>query len=601
MARPMLLAFANLALLAYSSVASAEIVEHSFHVQNLTINRLCHQQVITAVNGDFPGPTIKVHEGDTLVVHVFNKSPYNLTIHWHGIFQLQSGWADGPAYVTQCPIFPGNKYTYKFTIIGQEGTLWWHAHYGYLRATVYGALIIRPRMGNLYAFPKPSEEFPIILGEWWNTSVIDVENEALATGGAPNISNAFTINGQPGDLYSCSSEDTYKLKVVQGETYLLRIINAALNTQLFFKIANHTMTVVAVDACYTNPMVTDTIVMAPGQTVDALLTADQPLASYYMAAHAYDSVGGVYDSTNTTGIIVYENATSSTPLMPTLPDFDDTSLAFQFYSNLTSLMSGPYWDPVPVEIDQYMFVTEGLGLAPCGSNSACEGPLGLEFAASMNNESFELPTKLSMLQAFFYNVSGIYTTDFPSNPPLEFNYTDSSNALNTSLVMTTKSTRVMKLKYNSTVQIVFQNTALVGTENHPIHLHGFNFYVLAQGFDNYNDVTGPESFNLINPQKRNTIGVPVGGWAVIRFVANNPGVWIMHCHLDAHLSWGLATAFVVENGPTLSTSLPPPPPDLPLCSFYAKQRRQFAKREDDAKTSVHERLVPCARYNTLMH
>ncbi|KAI8556786.1 hypothetical protein RHMOL_Rhmol05G0282300 [Rhododendron molle] len=523
MGHPMLLLGFALALSACSSsVASAKIVEHCFHVGNLTITRLCEEQVIVAVNGGLPGPTIEVYEGDTLIVHVFNESPYNLTIHWHGIFQLQSGWADGPVYITQCPILPGNKYTYRFTITGQEGTLWWHAHYGYLRATVYGALIIRPRMG-----------------EWWNTSVYDVETEALASGGAPNISNAFTINGQPGDLYSCSSEDTYKVKVVQGETYLLRIINAALNNQLFFKIANHTMTVVAVDGCYTSPMVTDTIVIAPGQTVDALLTADQPLASYYMAAHAYDSVGGVYDSTNTTGIIVYENATSSTPLMPTLPDFNDTSLAFQFYSNLTSLMIGPYWEPVPVEIDQHMFVTEGLGLVSCGSNNTCEGPLGLEFAGSMNNESFELPTELSILQAFFYNISGIYTTDFPSDPPLVFDYTDTSNTLNTSLVMTTKSTKVTKLKFNSTVQIVFQNTALVGTENHPIHLHGFNFYVLAQGFGNYDNVTGPESFNLVNPQKRNTIGVPVGGWAVIRFVANNPGTFSL---LD--LSTGLI--FITE-------------------------------------------------------
>ncbi|KAF7143750.1 hypothetical protein RHSIM_Rhsim05G0201600 [Rhododendron simsii] len=326
------------------------------------------------------------------------------------------------------------------------------------------------------------------------------------------------------------------------------------------------MKVVAVDASYTNPMVTDVIVIAPGQTVDALLTADQPLASYYMAAHPYASAAGVsFDNTTTTGIITYESATSLTPLMPTLPAINDTPTAFKFYSNLTSLMSGPYWAPVPLKIDKHMFVTEGLGLVPCGANQTCEGPLNLIFAASMNNASFVLPTKLSMLQAFFFNVKGIYTTDFPKNPPLVFNYTDSSNALNTSLVITSKSTKVTKLKFGSTVQIVFQNTALVGIENHPIHLHGFNFYVLAQGFGNYDAVNGPKKFNLVNPQKRNTIGVPVGGWAVIRFTANNPGVWFMHCHLDAHLAVGLATAFVVENGPTPLTSLPPPPPDLPHC------------------------------------
>ncbi|KAG5550372.1 hypothetical protein RHGRI_015359 [Rhododendron griersonianum] len=357
-------------------------------------------------------------------------------------------------------------------------------------------------------------------GEWWNANVIDVENQALAVGGFPNSSNAFTINGQPGDLYNCSSQDTYKLKVVQGETYLLRIINAALNNQFFFKIANHTLTVVAVDASYTDPMVTDVIVIAPGQTVDALLTADQPRASYYMAAHAYGGAGDV----TTTGIITYEYeyATPSTPVMPTLPAFNDTPTAFKFYSNLTSLVNGSCWAPVPLKIDKHMFVTEGLGLVPCGANKTCKGLLGQQMAASMNNASFEFPTKLSMLQAFFGNVDGIYTTNFPKNPPLVFNYTDSSISFNTSLVMTSKSTKVTKLKFNSTVQIVLQNTALVGTENHPIHLHGFNFYVLAQGFGNYDAVTGPKMFNLVNPQKRNTIAVPVGGWSVIRFTANNP-------------------------------------------------------------------------------
>lgn len=46
------------------------------------------------------------------------------------------------------------------------------------------------------------------LGEWWNSNVVDVENEAIASGGAPNISDAYTINGKPGDLYRCSRNGT---------------------------------------------------------------------------------------------------------------------------------------------------------------------------------------------------------------------------------------------------------------------------------------------------------------------------------------------------------------------------------------------------------
>ncbi|GMP67903.1 hypothetical protein CsSME_00027727 [Camellia sinensis var. sinensis] len=565
MARPVFLLVWVLTLL-IASLVSTDIVEYSFEVKDMTLQRLCRNQVITAVNEGLPGPTILAYEGDTLVVHVFNKSPYNLTIHWHGIFQILSGWADGPEYATQCPIRPGNSYTYRFNITGQEGTLWWHAHSQWLRATVYGALIIRLKVGYSYPFLKPYREFPILLGEWWNANIIDVENQALASGGPPNSSNAFTINGQPGDLYQCSSNSTYKVNLAQGKTYLLRIINAAMNNQFFFKIANHKMTVVAVDATYTTPMVTDFIVIAPGQTIDALLIADQPAAYYYMAAHTYLSSEGIPDTTtSTTGIIVYENAISSTPRMPVLPAFNDTPTAYKFYSSLTALVIAPHWVPVPLNVDEHMFVTISLGLIPCEASSTCDGPLGERLAASLNNASFEFNTKLSMMEAFFNNVDGIYTTDFPDQPPLVFDYTNSNNNFNRTIIMTSKSTKVKKLKFNSIVEIVLQNTASLGIESHPMHLHGFNFHVLAQGFGNYDPINDPKKFNLVNPQARNTIAVPTGGWVVVRFQANNPGIWLMHCHMDIHMPWGLLMGFVVENGPTPSTTLPPPPQDLPKC------------------------------------
>ncbi|KAK9073090.1 hypothetical protein SSX86_007412 [Deinandra increscens subsp. villosa] len=556
------------------STASAGIVETSFHVKNLTVNRLCKNQVITAVNGSLPGPTLKVKEGDAVIVHVFNKSPYNLTIHWHGVFQKLSQWADGPEFVTQCPIRPGGKYTYRFNLTGQVGTLWWHAHSSVLRATVYGAIVIRPRDGHKYPFIKPYREDTIMLGEWWNANPIDITKAALANGTAPAISDAFTINGWPGDMFnSCRPSNIYKLDVVPGKTYLLRIINAALDNQFFFKIANHNLTVVGVDAAYTNPYETDVVVLGPGQTTDVLLTANQSPGLYYMAAHPYVSAAGIlFNGNTTTAILAYpqkkKKTTKTTPILPVLPAFNDTPTAFTFSSNLTGLVTSPFWSPVPRTVDENMLVTIGLGLSACGGSNqtVCGGIFNQRMAASMNNHSFALPTSMSILEAFFRNVSGVYTADFPDQPPLVFDYTNTSNSFNPGLLMTPKRTSVKKVKFNSTVQVVFQNTALVGIENHPMHLHGFNFYVLAQGFGNYNPATDSKKFNLVNPQERNTIGVPVGGWAVIRFRANNPGVWFIHCHLDVHLPWGLATAFLVENGGTPESTLPPPPADFPKCS-----------------------------------
>lgn len=78
--------------------------------------------------------------------------------------QLRSGWADGPAYITQCPIRPGQRYVYNFTVAGQRGTLWWHAHASWLRSTLYGAIVILPKLGTPYPFPRPHREVPLLLG-----------------------------------------------------------------------------------------------------------------------------------------------------------------------------------------------------------------------------------------------------------------------------------------------------------------------------------------------------------------------------------------------------------------------------------------------------
>ncbi|RVX22788.1 Laccase-3 [Vitis vinifera] len=180
----------------------------------------------------------------------------------------------------------------------------------------------------------------------------------------------------------------------------------------------------------------------------------------------------------------------------------------------------------------------------------------------MNNVSFVLPSSNSILQASYQGIPGVFTTDFPASPPLQFDYTGN---VSRALWQPVRGTKVYKLKYGSTVQIVFQDTSIFTIENHPMHLHGYHFYVVALGFGNFNPVTDTAKFNLIDPPVRNTIGVPTGGWAVIRFVADNPGTWLMHCHIDAHLTWGLAMVFLVENGAGELQSIEPPPADLPPC------------------------------------
>lgn len=74
----------------------------------------------------------------------------------------------------------------------------------------------------------------------------------------------------------CNHAETIRVPVDAGETILLRIINSALNQELFFAIANHMMTVVGTDAAYTKPFTTRVLMIGPGQTINVLVTANQP-------------------------------------------------------------------------------------------------------------------------------------------------------------------------------------------------------------------------------------------------------------------------------------------------------------------------------------
>ncbi|RFU81929.1 ferro-o2-oxidoreductase [Trichoderma arundinaceum] len=93
--------------------------------------------------------------------------------------------------------------------------------------------------------------------------------------------------------------------------------------------------------------------------------------------------------------------------------------------------------------------------------------------------------------------------------------------------------------------------------SHPFHLHGYSFSVLSSfraesgsGFGSYNPYDTPESdspgqWNREKPLRKDTISVPRKGHVVLTFVADNPGMWMLHCHMLVHLGTGMATGFQV--------------------------------------------------------
>ncbi|KAL8200701.1 hypothetical protein R6Q57_012040 [Mikania cordata] len=563
-------------LLVTTCSSSITTKRYKFNVEWKTITRLCSTKAILTVNGEYPGPTIAVNEGDDVEINVTNGVSINTTIHWHGIKQRRTGWADGPAYVTQCPITPGRSYTYKFKITGQRGTLWWHAHIAWQRATIYGAIIIYPRMP--YPFTPPVDaEIPIIFGEWWNLPVEGIEDEMYRFGGGPNSSDAYTINGLPGPLYPCSTKDTFVQTVESNKIYLLRIINVALNDELFFSIANHTLTIVEIDASYTKPFDTEAIMITPGQTFTVILkTINQHKFSnglFVMAARPYLTTVFPFDNSTVIGFLKYKGTMAENKLHPDpsdhlvlphhLPRMEDHAYATKFVSQLRSLGSNRYPCKVPKKIDKRVVITISLNVQDCPANQTCKGYNGKRFAAAMNNQSFVRP-QTSILEWHYRNYSSKhYSVEFPLNPPHVFDYTGVDPLkpnLNPNF-----GTKMFAVEYGTRLEIVLQDTSFLNIENHPIHIHGHNFFIVGTGFGNYNAEKDAAGYNLVDPPERNTVGVPVGGWAAVRINADNPGVWFMHCHLEEHTSWGLALGFIVKSGTKPSQRLVPPPDDLPPC------------------------------------
>ena len=177
-----------------------------------------------------------------------------------------------------------------------------------------------------------------------------------------------------------------------------------MNVEIYFAIAQHNLTVVGMSGSYVKPILTDVVMISPGQTMDVLVTANQPLGRYYMAARQYDSIRqGVknYDKENVTAILEYRGnyTTSVSPSFPNnLPTYADFSPAIEFMKLIRSLANKDHPINVPQNITTRMFVTasENNVLVDLGGENVTA------LASSLNNISWVNPTTDVLLAYYRY-------------------------------------------------------------------------------------------------------------------------------------------------------------------------------------------------------
>ncbi|KAI0550600.1 multicopper oxidase [Xylaria curta] len=456
---------------------------------------------VVAVNNQWPPPTIDMCKGDRLVVQVTNNlGNETASIHFHGLYQNGQNQMDGPPMSTQCPIPPGSVFTYDFTVEQQVGTYWWHSHvHGQIADGLRGPLIVHD--------PKPpynvtGGELVMTVADWYHTQapyLIEYYQSAenAADGGPEPIPDTGLLNdGQ-----------NLPVKVQPGKTYLLRVINPGNFVGAFLQIDGHNLTIVEVDGVYTNPYTVDTLYLTVAQRYAVLITTHASSSQNFLIKAAldtsmFDEVPDGYNP-NFYGYLVYDSSKPLPPKVP-LPDspatLDDTKL---------STSSAYTADQVSVygQVDTQIILNLNFSIINNQTRATLNGTTGIPQL---------VPSLYTALSA-------------------------GSNAWNP-LVYGVNSIPFV-IKQNQIVEVIINN---YDTGGHPWHLHGATFQVIArngmgEGYYAGQKLVPPHP----NPLRRDTVMINAGGFLAFRFKTDNPGVHLMHCHIEWHVEAGLTSTFIV--------------------------------------------------------
>ncbi|XXG97320.1 hypothetical protein Hte_003616 [Hypoxylon texense] len=463
--------------------------EYWLEVQNGTAAVDGVERIVLTVNGTVPGPTIIADWGDNVVVHVHNALENNGTsIHWHGLRQNYTTQHDGVASVTQCPVAPGESITYRFRA-EQYGHTWYHSHFATQAWNgVFGGILIN---GPCSA-PYDEDKGVLFLNDWFHNTTDALWSTAAA--GSPPVAQNGLINGT--NVYG-SGGKRFETVFTAGKRHRIRLVNGAIDTHYKFMIDNHKMQVIAADLVPIKPYTTDVLSVGIGQRYDVIVEADQDGGDFWLRAYpdmACSAENEMVDDIK--GIVRYNSSSREEP----------TSAAYSFTEDC---LDEPMSKLVPY--------------------------VALDAESPVKEENFDLGFTVTTDGMFKWTLDG---TDLMSDwgvPTLRQSLIDLS-------VFKTASNVVELNQKEAWVYFVIENGAAALGLTHPIHLHGHDFFVLAQEANaNYTTST---PLQLKNPPRRDVAMLPANGYLVIGFVTDNPGVWLMHCHIGWHASQGFGLQVV---------------------------------------------------------
>ncbi|ERS96976.1 hypothetical protein HMPREF1624_06303 [Sporothrix schenckii ATCC 58251] len=586
------------------------IRSYDFTISRGTLAPDGYDKSMILINGGFPGPLIEANWGDTIQVTVHNNitgPEEGTTLHWHGFLQQGTPWEDGVPAVSQCPIAPGSSFTYQFQAT-LYGTAWYHSHY----SAQYGDGVVGPIV--VYgpnAYPYDIDVGPILLSG--KSSLAGTQLRMLAPGGKPQVpSDNNLIQGK--NSFDCATVDSAdhtacvsdapkaEFFFEPGKVHRLRLINSGSEGVQHFSIDDHMLTVIAYDFIPIEAYQAKVVTVGVGQRADVLVTANAATgrnastASFWMRSNL--ALCATAKQPYALAAVYYSSpATASSGSTATPPGASKLDIGLGGAASLPGVGSVVGSGVGSVVGSGVEIGSGGLGVSSYGGGVGDEGSsqpskpkpttnspkpkpkpkpeptsrpwavgsVGVPDPRSCTNDDLALTRPLypialpppSWTHTFdigvFVNASNVTLWKF-DGVSFRGDYNAPTLLLaslgNASTADWPVEWNGRNLYTNSSVRMIVNNP---GPSQHPMHLHGSNFYVLHEGPGPWDgrSIVHPE-----NPMRRDVQLVRPNGHLVLQFDTTNPGVWPFHCHIAWHASGGFLEQFIVQPEKIEAMSVP---------------------------------------------
>jgi suppressor of ftsI len=455
-----------------------------------------HTIAAYAFNGERPGPLLRVRQGATFYVRFRNGIDQPATIHWHGV-RIANG-SDGSPGLTQPPVPVGGTFVYAVHC-PDPGIFWYHDHVREDIAQPMGLV------GNLYVEPSsPSGASAPRRQEFLVLSDLLVDGDSVVPFGAeaPN----FALMGRFGNVLLVNGDPRWRMAASAGEVVRFFLTNASSARTYNLSFGGAPIKLIASDqGPYAREVMVSSVVIAPGERYVIDVRLPRMRAGTVALVNAVQTIdhflGEFFASVDTVGRIAMADSASGAD-SAAFGVLHDDSAAARDIERFRSAFDAPPDEEIvltttihdlPIPVMQFMSVDTLFRPA-------------LEWTDGMSDMNWVATGK---------EVRWVIRDQRTGAENMDIRWRFHRGA-------------VVKLR-------VFNDPRSLHPMNHPLHLHGQRFLVVARDGE-------PNPYLVW----KDTAIIPVGSTVDLLLDLSNPGSWMLHCHIGEHAAAGMMAALTVD-------------------------------------------------------